>query len=241
MKFAVIQDSSLDEVLLGDSADVLFEKSLDTEDTGFVSKINSIDKDSVQINLRGPSFKADFTIDVGKIDIPVGIKLQGTNTESELIDLRAQTTSINATFSVYRKAKYNSTFGLYAIEDELGSVRDEFGVLLQPGDTGYTEAALRERIDIDMTGQNEQVLTYNSKLTEGKLFSMFIVADGNVGQLLDSEIANDPDIYFNHIGANSDGVDHVRLLGDNTFGFEDLAGGGDRDFNDIIVKATFAM
>jgi hypothetical protein len=27
-------------------------------------------------------------------------------------------------------------------------------------------------------------------------------------------------------------------LGSNTFGFEDLAGGGDRDFNDIIVKAT---
>ncbi|MFN7517388.1 MAG: DUF4114 domain-containing protein, partial [Dolichospermum sp.] len=49
---------------------------------------------------------------------------------------------------------------------------------------------------------------------------------------------NDPDIYFTFLGANSDGVDHVRMLGDNTFGFEDMRGGGDKDFNDILVKVN---
>jgi hypothetical protein len=35
---------------------------------------------------------------------------------------------------------------------------------------------------------------------------------------------------------NSDKVDHIRLLGNNLWGFEDLTGGGDRDYNDMIVK-----
>lgn len=39
--------------------------------------------------------------------------------------------------------------------------------------------------------------------------------------------------------ANPDRVDHIRLLGDNRFGFEDLFGGGDRDFNDIVVQVKF--
>jgi hypothetical protein len=47
-------------------------------------------------------------------------------------------------------------------------------------------------------------------------------------------------VYFPFLGANADGVDHIRLLGDNTFGFEDLSGGGDRDYNDVIVRVSFA-
>ncbi|WP_267901204.1 DUF4114 domain-containing protein [Dulcicalothrix desertica] len=42
-------------------------------------------------------------------------------------------------------------------------------------------------------------------------------------------------------GANTDKVDHIRLLGNNTFGFEDLANGGDKDYNDIIVKANLTL
>jgi hypothetical protein len=41
------------------------------------------------------------------------------------------------------------------------------------------------------------------------------------------------------LGANTDGMDHVKLLGDNTFGFEDTSGGGDQDFDDVVVKARF--
>jgi hypothetical protein len=40
--------------------------------------------------------------------------------------------------------------------------------------------------------------------------------------------------YFNYLGANPDQIDHFRLLGNNTFGFEDMYGGGDRDFNDGV-------
>jgi hypothetical protein len=46
--------------------------------------------------------------------------------------------------------------------------------------------------------------------------------------------------YFAYLGANPDRVDHIRLLGDNTFGFEDLFGGGDLDYNDVVVQVNFA-
>ena len=36
----------------------------------------------------------------------------------------------------------------------------------------------------------------------------------------------------------TDKVDHFRLLGDNKFGVEDLYGGGDRDYNDIVFQLT---
>ena len=57
---------------------------------------------------------------------------------------------------------------------------------------------------------------------------IYLIADGS-----------DPmasEVYFAHAGANSGGNDHAKLLGSNIFGFEDLAGLGDRDFNDFVVK-----
>ena len=60
-------------------------------------------------------------------------------------------------------------------------------------------------------------------------------------QLLDSDSGNDPEIYFPYIGANSDGTDHVRMLGDNIWGFEDKREGGDLDFNDIVVSVKVGL
>ena len=35
---------------------------------------------------------------------------------------------------------------------------------------------------------------------------------------------------------NADGLEHVKSMGENTFGFEDLLGGGDLDFDDYIIE-----
>jgi hypothetical protein len=81
---------------------------------------------------------------------------------------------------------------------------------------------------------------FNTTLQGGAMYVPFLVANGTLDALLDRNPNNNPDIYFAFLGANSDGVDHVRILGDNTFGFEDLRGGGDKDFNDVIVKVNLA-
>ncbi|MEH2273558.1 MAG: DUF4114 domain-containing protein, partial [Nostoc sp.] len=39
----------------------------------------------------------------------------------------------------------------------------------------------------------------------------------------------------------SDQVDHIRLLENNTFGFEDLPNGGDKDYNNVIVQVNLSV
>jgi hypothetical protein len=75
----------------------------------------------------------------------------------------------------------------------------------------------------------------------GSIFAPFIVANGSPEQILDSNPSNDVLVYFPFIAANSDGIDHIRLLADNTFGFEDIPGGGDLDYNDMIIAVSFAF
>ena len=130
--------------------------------------------------------------------------------------------------------------GFYQVENEQGQVFDEFGNLLNPGDEGYIKAAMQQSVtELSLSGENGTVITSTATMMVGKLLSTFIIVDGTTEQLLDSDMANDPTVYFNHLGANTDGQDHVRLMGDNTFGFEDMAGGGDMDFDDVIARVSF--
>lgn len=75
----------------------------------------------------------------------------------------------------------------------------------------------------------------------GDIFVPFIIVDGRPDALIDSNTSNDPAIYFPYLGANTDNFDHIRLLGNNVFGFEDLPNGGDQDFNDVIVKVNLSV
>ena len=44
--------------------------------------------------------------------------------------------------------------------------------------------------------------------------------------------------YGGAASLNDDGANHLVVLGANCLGFEDLAGGGDNDFNDLILRLT---
>jgi Domain of unknown function (DUF4114) len=71
----------------------------------------------------------------------------------------------------------------------------------------------------------------------GYIYAPFVVADGNVDQVLNSaDPKTTPRVYFNYVAANADGFDHIKYLGANKFGFEDTFGGGDKDYNDLIFK-----
>ncbi|MBW4557341.1 MAG: DUF4114 domain-containing protein [Trichormus sp. ATA11-4-KO1] len=72
----------------------------------------------------------------------------------------------------------------------------------------------------------------------GNIFAPFIISNGTVEQVLNGQTS---EVYFPYLGANPGGVDHIRLLGDNTFGFEDLPGGGDLDYNDVIVRVDLSV
>lgn len=180
-----------------------------------------------------------FTARVSNTSKPLGSNLQAAS-GSEVFDLRSVSTAVTGTAVIYREAAYNNIVGFYAVQNEQGQVRDEFGNLLSPGDSGYTKAAVSQWANRGtLAGINQQATTSTFQLQGGSIWAPFIVVQGSVEQLLDGNASNNPAIYFPYLGANADKADHVRLLGDNTFGFEDMPNGGDRDFDDVIIRVAF--
>lgn len=78
-------------------------------------------------------------------------------------------------------------------------------------------------------------LNYLAIADDGTIF----VSDTFSLEIIDADSSAEVAVYFSYIEANFDGVDRVRLLGDNSWGFEDLPQGGDMDFNDIVIQASF--
>ncbi|MEO0934839.1 MAG: DUF4114 domain-containing protein, partial [Cyanobacteria bacterium J06641_2] len=159
--------------------------------------------------------------------------------EGELINLESFTgREVKATFTLHREAAYDNFVGFYKVDDAQGTITDEFGNTFTPGDDGYAELVVKQRIPgVELSVRNNQSVTIEDILDGGSLFAPFIISDANPYNL-NGDFSQ---VYTPYITGNSDKVDHIRLLGDNTFGFEDLAGGGDNDFNDMIVKARFEI
>jgi hypothetical protein len=177
----------------------------------------------------------DLVLKVETIDnfTPViGTGLQGQS-EGEVLDLSGftgQTLKVN-TLSV-SDAAYNNYIGFYAVEDTQGTLANG----LKVSDVGYAEAAIKSAVLRSSKNETQS----DRSLTGGKIFAPVVIANGTFDDFLktnpQNQDTNDIHAYFNYLGANTDKVDHFRLLGDNKFGVEDLYGGGDRDYNDIVFQ-----
>ncbi|ALB41830.1 hypothetical protein AA650_16430 [Anabaena sp. WA102] len=174
-----------------------------------------------------------------EIEESIGITLQGQH-ERELVNLyNFIGQSVQAVFPVVAsEAAFANTVGFYRVENPQGAVLDPLtGMLVKPGDVNYTQVALRSSQNYGIHFASQAVGT-SGTWEGGYLYAPFIIANGTMEQALSNQDSA-PLAYFAYIGANSDKVDHIRLLGNNTWGFEDLHGGGDFDFNDIVIQAKF--
>jgi Cadherin-like domain/Domain of unknown function (DUF4114) len=173
----------------------------------------------------------DLVVQIENAATPAPLGSQPTG--REILNLTTAPATTRATFTVGREAGYNNHIGFYKIEDASGTIKVGNN-LIKVTDDGYRQAIVQNRIaGIDLTGTNGQTLTSSGDFQGGALYAPFLIADSASGNL---DFSN---VYTAFRLGNADATDHVRLLGDNTFGFEDLYRGGDRDFNDIIVKAVF--
>jgi Domain of unknown function (DUF4114)/RTX calcium-binding nonapeptide repeat (4 copies) len=171
-----------------------------------------------------------FQIEVAEKSAPLA---SGRQENREIYDLVDGETINKATFEIKRDAGYNNHIGFYKIEDALGTIKVGT-TLLKPGDTDYRKAAVQGRIaGIDLVGENGRTVSSSGEFQGGGMYAPFLIANASAAN------ADFSNTYTAYSLGNADKVDHIRLLGDNTFGFEDLYGGGDRDFNDVIVKVTF--
>jgi Domain of unknown function (DUF4114) len=157
--------------------------------------------------------------------------------ESELLDLSSFTgRDVQVTFTIKREAAFNNTVGFYQVEDAQGTITSITGAKLKPGEAGYQAAVVQNRIaGVDLAVANGQTASIDAVLRGGAIYAPFLIANANPGNLN----GNFSNVYTSYTVGNADTTDHVRLLGDNTFGFEDLVSAGDRDFNDVILKAVF--
>jgi len=246
LRFILVKNDTLDNVKNGITpiSDLLFSNSS-------LQQITDLGDGSFSLAWKDSSGNTtDFKDLVVKIEAttetsPLGTAIQNQS-GTEIIDLRdapaliAPNETVKAEFSIYREAAFNNYVGFYKIDDTDGSITDSLtGAILKPGDSGYIQTAVQNRIaGIDLSVANQSTATLNGEFTPGSLFAPFIIVNASPTEVLDANAANDPAVYFAFIGANPDGVDHIRLLASNVFGFEDLPNGGDLDYNDVIVTAN---
>ena len=122
---------------------------------------------------------------------------------------------------------------LYRVDDLNGAIGG-----LHPGDAGY-EAALHARAYHTTNGDTEiRGPGYGD-------FTQVALQHVNAGDLIAMELTNNStgDRYSGFAQANEvvngQPVGHLWSYGLNTWGWEDTRGGGDRDFNDLVVGLDF--
>ena len=140
-----------------------------------------------------------------------------------------------------RQALYNDEFGLFKVDDAAGRI----GTLL-PGDAGYAGAALapERAVRVFASGQGAGA---SSKLTldAGQFLGYYLVQNNSVEQWRKTNPTNlvnkTPVAFFSTTASNPDQFDHLRISYSASTGYslqwEDLTGGGDKDYNDLVLSA----
>jgi Domain of unknown function (DUF4114) len=203
--------------------------------------VSDVDGDGL-LDIKFADDTTDFIIGTTSLDSNSASTADTADDGSAVIDLTGQG---DKTFSVeiFRQAKFDNIVGVYNIDALTGEN-------LTPGaagfdSTAYTNAAIDNLTNNITVGQGDgAIASTDVNLTGDNQYGVFIItdvklADGvTVEQALQDARDGNSQIYFPFLGANSDNVSHLKLLGDNVIGIEDLEGGGDKDFNDVIIKLT---
>jgi len=151
--------------------------------------------------------------------------------------IAAGTNTATLSGSISREASLNSTLRFYTVLDSAGTVVDPLisGGTLRPSDGArYRAAALSSTNLVSTTGSsidtsNGATVAFSFSADGGKLYAPVLSLD------------NGSDSWFAFGSANSDGLEHLTSFGANVFGCEDLKGGGDLDFDDLIVRFSVAQ
>jgi hypothetical protein len=121
----------------------------------------------------------------------------------------------------------------YRIDDATGAIGG-----LHPGDAGYHAALMSRAYQLTTGGTSIGGPGYGSFEQTGLLHV-------NQGDIVAMQLTNNThgNVYSAFAQANEvvngQHVDHLWNYGSNVWGFEDTFGGGDRDYNDLVVGLDF--
>ncbi len=157
-------------------------------------------------------------------DMPVKEDASGAN----YLDFSGFQGDVEVDYTISREAAFDNQVYFYTVDEKDGDI-DGFA----PSASEYMQAALNNIIspEFSTTDGNEQTGSFT--MEAGSVVGTMIIADGTLSDALNGNAT----VYFSFPGATgNDGFDHIRMNGNNIFEFEDQAGGGDMDFNDVVIE-----
>ncbi len=137
------------------------------------------------------------------------------------------------------EAAHRSELGYYIADDATGALNG-----LRPGDAGYFAAAMARR-EIVFTPAAVAGTARTITAEGGEALVFYLVQDATSVELLaenpTNSLNNGPVAFFGLRAANPDGVAHLAMNADlvanqTHYGWEDLIGGGDQDYNDLVFS-----
>ncbi len=137
-----------------------------------------------------------------------------------------------------RDARFNDELGLIRVDGADGSIRG-----IRPGDPRYlSTAAAAGRMRVVFHSGESAGISRVISLRGGERFVVYLVQDRSTAAALaqnpEDRPGRRPRVFYADPAANPDRFDHVRVGerdGGLSLAWEDLLGGGDRDYNDMVL------
>jgi hypothetical protein len=133
----------------------------------------------------------------------------------------------------------------YRVDSVTGAILSNDGSWIKPSDIGYARAALSSqnllRDDTLILKKAQSTTTFFDESTteDTDLFALAVITNGSIDDFLTTNKNNEqgkgPNAFFSIGAANPDGMAHMISLDSGVVAFEDLWGGGDMDYNDVVI------
>ena len=143
---------------------------------------------------------------------------------------------------------YVLKLGAFATELAAFKVDDDFGSIgaLKPGDSGYEAAAFNRAQTIFPYGAGPATPDVQLQVNGGDRFGFMLIPGWTLDVLRENptnDPATGPYAFFSLDQLNPDEFPHAATYAHKTdgsieFGFEDILGGGDNDFDDMVYRVT---
>ena len=162
---------------------------------------------------------------------------------SGIFDLFGQTSPQNVQLQATSVGKNRNTLVPYRVDSITGAIL-QAGSWVKPGDAAYSQAALNNSLlkgdPLNLGFGESKVASFEEGTAKSAdLFALALVTNGSISDYIANNPTNQkgkgPNMFFSIGAANPDGAAHMISLDSGVVGFEDLWGGGDFDFNDVVV------
>jgi large repetitive protein len=137
---------------------------------------------------------------------------------------------------VSQNASYFNEMGYYLADDAEGRVGN-----LLPGDAGYAQAALSTSRHQVVFAQYQGWSSHEYELPSTQYVGWYLISNGSTSEFLEANPDRQPQAFFSYSAANPDGLSHLHQKTSEEWGWEDLIGGGDLDFNDLVFRFELGL